>query len=137
MARPKYLDTRPGKRWSKKKSLTPQRSLGARMIERDIPPRYRIQDLSSGMCRWITCETSFEQEYCGGATVKGSSWCQAHHEICYAKKRDAMAAVSDQHQSNLAQKQAQRIQVGRIQSLATGRGYSVHPAEALLTERPD
>jgi hypothetical protein len=56
-------------------------------MENGLEPRYRIQDLQSGMCRWITCEQSFDQEYCGRGNFKGSSWCEEHWKVCYTKKK--------------------------------------------------
>lgn len=106
-------------------------------MENGLDVRYRISDLQSGMCRWIACDTSFAQEYCGHATHNKSNWCKTHYEICYAKKRDAMASVSNQHQPTMESRPRPSIHIGGLRSMDFKCRQRIPPAETGDSERAD
>lgn len=111
--------------------------IGAWRMENGLDVRYRIGDLQADMCRWITCDTPFEQEYCGNETFKKSCYCQAHYEICYAKKHNTLASVPNLNQSTVAIRPRPSIQIKRLQYMDfRGRQCVPDPKETSSTN-PD
>lgn len=136
--RPRYLDHDLRSGWFWKKSLTPQRTLGERMADEVLgPSRYRIQDLQPGMCRWVTDETPHNQCYCGGKTIKSTSWCEEHYAKCYPKKSDLVATISDQHESTLEGRPKKGVHITSLRAMDYRCRQRIPPTETGIAERAD